>query len=457
MKIRCPHCGVKGTVDDSYCERKVKCPKCDSVFAVKSEMGLDMQDDGQTTLTGIKEVTGDSAGAEEPVAGPSHGPPAEPEHEVHDDALPDAELTEDMEVLGEEYAVEKESQTVEAKEDLSLLSELTGIDDKPASYSNLETSEAEKNVSTEDDFSQVARDTEASEITLEHDHIEEQPYGLTREQCWQCGKEDSDGEPFITVDGRLYCTRCLPEDFAAAEKSQQSAEDPKETDPHLDEVEIPYLGFSVVEALKLAWSNTKGSKGAIWGGSAIMYLILLVLFAGEQLLFSSGETAEAGAGQFSVLGYFLEFISSTVAVLFTAGLMYMGIRKVVGDAVSWRMIGKGFSCAGSIIIATILQTLLIMAGFLLLILPGIYLTVGYSMTLPLIVDKGLSPWQAMEQSRKTIHKVWWKVFIVFLLMSLICFLSLLAAVIGFVWTWPMFILLSGVLYCYLFGADKVDE
>lgn len=38
MKLHCPHCGVKGSADDSYVGRKVKCPKCQGVFDVLADM-----------------------------------------------------------------------------------------------------------------------------------------------------------------------------------------------------------------------------------------------------------------------------------------------------------------------------------------------------------------------------------------------------------------------------------
>ena len=32
MKMKCPHCGVKGSADVSLINRKVKCPKCQQKF-----------------------------------------------------------------------------------------------------------------------------------------------------------------------------------------------------------------------------------------------------------------------------------------------------------------------------------------------------------------------------------------------------------------------------------------
>lgn len=76
------------------------------------------------------------------------------------------------------------------------------------------------------------------------------------------------------------------------------------------------------------------------------------------------------------------------------------------------------------------------------------------MTLPLIVDKGLSPWQAMETSRKAVHKIWWRLIGLFIVMGLIFVVSLVPLGIGLIWTWPMFIILTGVVYRHLFGAEE---
>jgi hypothetical protein len=51
---------------------------------------------------------------------------------------------------------------------------------------------------------------------------------------------------------------------------------------------------------------------------------------------------------------------------------------------------------------------------LLLVIPAVYLAVGTSFCLMLLLDKGLTPLQAITLSIKATHKVWFKVFLVFL-------------------------------------------
>jgi hypothetical protein len=295
--------------------------------------------------------------------------------------------------------------------------------------------------------------------------IEQTPYGVDAEECWQCGTKDNSGQPFATRDGRMYCSDCVPveeqaefeppvEEPVAAAGFAGPGAGPEDVAPESETA--PYYNFSIGEALGEAWAHTRGAKWTIWKGSVLMYLAIMIVFGvGAYLLPSEvpgmpGATGMIGGAIFQAAG-------DVVSVLFTAGLLFMGIRRVAGDPIEWRMVFTGFSCAGKIIIATILQSILISIGILLLVLPGIYLAVGYAMTLPLIVDRGMSPWEAMETSRKAIHKIWWRTAGLLLAMGLITIVSMIPVGIGLVWTWPMFIVLAGVLYRYLFGTEKGGE
>jgi hypothetical protein len=294
--------------------------------------------------------------------------------------------------------------------------------------------------------------------------IEDQPYGMDKEQCWQCGKKDSVGEPFIAVDGRLYCTDCLPADedeeadefelaataalgaAALAGKEQLS----QENDAAQSTADEGPKRFTVGGVIKDAWDGVKGIKGAVWAGSAIMYLALIVIIAGGAFLMPATTTEDLGLGGY-ILPSLFQVVTQVVSMLFIAGLLFMGIRKVAGDTVSWKMIFHGFSFTGKIIVVTILQFILVSIGFLLLILPGIYLAVGYAMAIPLIVDKNLSPWQALETSRKAVHKVWWKVAALYFVMSLLFLVASIPLGIGLIWVWPMMMVAAGVVYHRLFG------
>ena len=97
---------------------------------------------------------------------------------------------------------------------------------------------------------------------------------------------------------------------------------------------------------------------------------------------------------------------------------------------------------------------MIIIGFLLLILPGIYLMVAYSMAMPLVVEKNMSPWQALETSRKAISKRWFSYLFLGILFSIIAGLSVLTLGLAFIWTVPLMMIAYGVLYRNMFGFEE---
>ncbi|MCA1765050.1 MAG: hypothetical protein LC633_02160, partial [Desulfobulbaceae bacterium] len=107
-----------------------------------------------------------------------------------------------------------------------------------------------------------------------------------------------------------------------------------------------------------------------------------------------------------------------------------------------------------IVIAYILTSILTFIGFFLLVIPGIYLSVAYALVIPLVIDKEMSPWQAMETSRKGVQRHWFKVFGLYIVMSIICFISAIPMGLGLIWTVPMFFMVNGILYREVFGVNQ---
>jgi uncharacterized membrane protein len=213
--------------------------------------------------------------------------------------------------------------------------------------------------------------------------------------------------------------------------------------------EQPYQfdgSFTVGALIGRAWELTNGVKGSLLGGMAVMYGVSLVIVGLLTLLITAVNVDENG-----ILVNLFNIVNSALSMIFTAGIMYMGVLRATGRQVVWKDVFAGFPMAGQIIVASLLQMVLVMIGFALLILPGIYLMVGYMMTFPLMIDRSMTPWQAMECSRKAIHKVWWKIFGLYLVVMLILFISAIPLGIGLIWTAPLSIVLCGVVYCRLFG------
>ena len=105
-----------------------------------------------------------------------------------------------------------------------------------------------------------------------------------------------------------------------------------------------------------------------------------------------------------------------------------------------------------LIIAGLLMSALTIVGFILCILPGIYLAVGYVFVLPLIIDKKLDFWPAMEVSRQVVHKHWWAMFLFAIVLVLIICVGALLCGVGLIIAAPVAIAAVSYVYEDLFGA-----
>jgi len=162
----------------------------------------------------------------------------------------------------------------------------------------------------------------------------------------------------------------------------------------------------------------------------------------------------------SVLGWiitlgiaFLPVIGWIVGIVLVAGLDYMFIRRIRGEAVQIGDLFAGFNIALlQLTLAGLVKWLLTTLGFLLCILPGIYLAVGYVFVLPLVIDKKMDFWPAMEVSRRVVHHHWWSIFALVIVLAIIAVAGFLACLVGAVITIP--VANAALMYVYedLFGA-----
>ena len=71
---------------------------------------------------------------------------------------------------------------------------------------------------------------------------------------------------------------------------------------------------------------------------------------------------------------------------------------------------------------------------------------AWKFTLPLVIDKRMGFWEAMELSRKTVTRQWWILFALFIVAGLISALGVIACCIGVFATVPIGI--AAILYAY---------
>jgi hypothetical protein len=137
-------------------------------------------------------------------------------------------------------------------------------------------------------------------------------------------------------------------------------------------------------------------------------------------------------------------LMSGIYVLFLARMR--GARPTVNEvALTVRAAALRIVVAGAIqsiltfpvVLASLTRTTTGAAALLLLFVPCLYLLVGYVFVIPLIVDRQMGIWNAMELSRRTVHRQWFQLFGLLLAAGMLLFISAAALGFGLVLTLPL--------------------
>lgn len=209
--------------------------------------------------------------------------------------------------------------------------------------------------------------------------------------------------------------------------------------------------FEIGKTISEAWERTSGSKGAIWI-ALILYTVVVGISA---VIFQNilGYQAENPLAKGWTILIVYQLLQNFVSLPLLAGFMMVAIKLAVNTPVKPTEVVQYFRKIVPLIGTMLLMYVLIAIGLVLLVIPGIYLMIAYGMALPLVVEKNLSPWQALEASRKAITHRWFSVFGFYLLLSLILLVSIIPLFIGLIWALPLAMLAFAILYRNMFGCE----
>ncbi len=199
--------------------------------------------------------------------------------------------------------------------------------------------------------------------------------------------------------------------------------------------------LNIGNCLRRAWATVKGD---FWSLVAITALVLVLL---------SALTSANKGFEMNTVTKIAHLNLGLAGILFASPLIG-GLALLFLKAVRKEPFGLDTAFAGfkdwkvflQLFLAGLVTQLLIGLGFFCLILPGVYLLVAWQFTLPLVIDKRLDFWPAMNLSRKAIAKHWWKFFGFLLALLLVLLLGLLCLGVGLFVAIPATI--AALMYAY---------
>ena len=134
-----------------------------------------------------------------------------------------------------------------------------------------------------------------------------------------------------------------------------------------------------------------------------------LLFAATFLVWMIGTVC-----QFLPFGGLLYWVIR--GVLF-GGLYLVFLNRIRGQTAAVGDVFAGFNIAfGQLVLVGLISGLLTGIGLVCcLVIPGLYLFVAWTFSIPLVADRRLEFWSAMELSRKVVTRVWFEIFALVLL------------------------------------------
>ncbi len=223
--------------------------------------------------------------------------------------------------------------------------------------------------------------------------------------------------------------------------------------------------LDVVAILKEAWQITLKSRMAINLGllGCLMIGTLVCMLVASQL---GGIEVAIKDQQSATL---INIIVTLVVYPFMVGVEMMGVFHSVGLKTRPQLIFAFLKRGSWVAVCALLSSTLVTIGLTLFVLPGIFLAVALSLALPLVVEKQMSPLKAISVSLQATRFQWFKIFALYVILSLIVMIAALPVVaagaseLGFLafavflfclaYIVPLFYNVKGILYREIFGLQ----
>lgn len=205
--------------------------------------------------------------------------------------------------------------------------------------------------------------------------------------------------------------------------------------------------FSISEAIHFGWNTMKSNLGFFIG-----LLIFVFLFTSLSSIIAAKAT-EANI----FLGLIFYIADFSLSIIISIGLVKIALRFCDNEKGRFADIFSQYPLFPQYLVGSILYGLIVFAGTILLIIPGIIWGIQFCFYDYFIVDKGLGPIEALKRSSAITRGVKWDLFVFFLILSGINLLGALCLLIGLFVTIPTTMVALAFVYRKLMAqAENVQ-
>lgn len=209
--------------------------------------------------------------------------------------------------------------------------------------------------------------------------------------------------------------------------------------------------LSVRECLRFGWQTFKSRPWIFVQVTLVIFVVSMALQFGTSLL--QGYVEDAAVPVYVVVTLALAVLSAILGTLIEMGMNAFYLRahdapnevRLANLRAPYPFVKYFFT--------KLLAGLLVFAGFLLLIIPGIILALLFSFVAFIVMDKHLGPVDALRESVRLTKRNLLKIFLLSLTIAVLNILGLIALVVGLVVTIPVSVLAFVHAYRVLSGPQ----
>lgn len=207
-------------------------------------------------------------------------------------------------------------------------------------------------------------------------------------------------------------------------------------------------GFNMGDYIGRGWRILRSNLGLM-----VAYTVLLAVISG---IVGTIDTNLAGNDEGVRSTGISPLFNLLVAPPLWAGLYLGAFKSLNNRQLEFSDFFKGFQFFAPLVLSNLIIGIFILIGTIFCVIPGIYLGVAYLLTVPLILDRNMGFWEAMETSRKVVTKNWFSWFVFGLLMFVINLGGLIACIVGLFFTIPLTYCMCIAAYEDVVGIQRTN-
>lgn len=202
--------------------------------------------------------------------------------------------------------------------------------------------------------------------------------------------------------------------------------------------------FSIDEAIQVGWDAAKRNIGFF---IILLIVTLLLQVIPDRVQAATQTTAPLLAALFGLVG-------AAISNIISMGLTRISLRFADGQRANLSDLYADVARFFSFLFATILYVLIVAAGLLLLIVPGLMWMVRFGFYGYVVIDRGAGPLEALRKSAEITQGARWQVFLFGILVIGILIVGAIALLIGLFWAIPTTLVAAAVVYRRLLAATE---